>query len=664
MSKEEIAAVVKRTAEIMGVFTASYMASFFKESISGTIEGCMETVMSELKDNVLPVSAEEAADAADAKALEEEYAGAEGIVGVCIAERHSMRDVDSSVFTAYDINAAYAHPIESKLSNYTTRYSALHKFNKKLRKTLDKHEFPDAKFPPKKLFGNMDEEFLRKRTAALDGFLSELSATDAVALNEEFLKGVQLVEDENKAFDMAVFVGAFNATTTFFDIQSPTAPEEFEEEVSGMIVLMLDVVDREVMPAIEKRIDEKIPTPGRARNFALRAARKAISQAVGKAVRKAWDVAEDKINQGKDKMRDLMESKQEIVNNTVTSALQKLVPKILEKCNKEETAPAEEKHAGDKDEIEIRIEATRFGKTMIEAVSDSSSDEIVRNYASQFRSEVRMQRRMERTLEYQMDAIGDAQITYTLRQVSRMINGVIEFWLKHATLVLEGLQFFYAFKDELEAKAATDEVKEVVERLKSELKAHVRSVGLKLAKLFHDQSLELTRDLHMLPADVASSLREALLTVPEGMLNFFAGFYFKFSQAADKWVADGVKAETATDDIREMFINCGLAPFNLFFSNAWQTIADAVFDAARGVLVAKVFDVISDMVDELGGAIADVIPDALASVFDVAALVSAIIENVLDKIAFKALHKLRTIVEKRVFADDASEHRGSIAGRI
>lgn len=641
---DEVEAVTKRTGEVMGTFVKNYLKAVVKQSLSDTMDGAMEEVVDELKDCALTITkgpkkeAEEKVDEAEQDV----------IVGAKIGGRSKEKDVDTSLYTAYSIVSCSISPTDSNLQKFNTRYRALLKLNKQLTTDL-KNDYPeDLKFPPKRIFGNKEEKFLETRQHELSDWINRVSKTDKLAKSNDFMKGVKLLADENAEFNHGIFVDAFNDTCSDVGVNCQDDPDEFEDEGTGLIVLMLDVAEKEVMPQIE----EKILALPAAKGVARKAARSAVASAIGKVVHKAWEAASEPVEKAKGVLVKQLNENQDVIKKILKTMLGKLTPVLVEKLAKK---PAGELSEEEKQEFEPKAAQLPLAGHIIELAT--KEDKIV-DALKKVQEEIKGQFKLKDNLNKQADKLlkdsPDPHITHVLNVMRDLVNGVADLWLRLVDSLLTGLVLVMKAREEFEEKivasGSADAAKPEIEKLGAALKNGLRDFGLQLSSTFYKEQKDLKVNLRALSSTASSELRKTVLGVPQSMLNFLARYRLNLlKQLPSIFNQANADAGTLKQEYRRVFVESGLSEFDAFFGKSWVVMVGAVSEAAKQTLMEKLGEpakpVVAEVMVEIEQAVQ--MPDG----FDVSSVAGAVVDKVLSTIADTALGFAKKKLEMAVFVD-------------
>lgn len=81
-----------------------------------------------------------------------------------------------------------------KVHKVKKRYSELIKFDESVRGSFKESRFLQP-FPPKKVFGNKEEKFLKERAKALQNYISNLTRVNALTRSAAFVRTFEIDED-------------------------------------------------------------------------------------------------------------------------------------------------------------------------------------------------------------------------------------------------------------------------------------------------------------------------------------------------------------------------------------------------------------------------------------------------------------------------------------
>lgn len=641
---DEVEAVGKRTGEVMGTFVKNYLKSVVKQSLSETMDGAMEEVVDELKDCALTIV--KGPKKEEAKVDEE--AAKDIIVGAKIGGRSKEKDVDTSLYTAYSVVSCSISPSDSNLQKFNTRYRALLKLNKQMSTDL-KNEYPeDIKFPPKRIFGNKEEKFLDTRQQELSDWINKVSKADKLASNDSFLKGVKLAVEENAEFNHGVFVDAFNDTCSDVGVECKDDPDEFEDEGTGLIVLMLDVAEKEIMPQIE----DKIAALPAAKGVARKAARSAVASAIGKVVHKAWEAASEPVEKSKGVLMKQLSENQDAIKGMLKKILGKLTPILVEKLAKKPTGELSE---DEKQEFQPKAAQLPLAGHIVDIAT--KEDKIV-DALKKIQEEIKGQFKLKDNLNKQADKLlkdsPDPHITHVLNVIRDLVNGVADLWLRLVDSLLSGLVLMMKAREEFEEKITqagnADAAKPEIQKLAGALKNGLRDFGLQLTSTFYKEQKDLKVNLRALSSTASSELRKTVLGVPQSMLNFLARYRLNLIKNLPS-IFNQADADAATlkQEYRRVFVESGLSEFDSFFGNSWIVMVGAVSDAAKQTLMEKLGEpakpIVSEVIVELEQTVQ--LPEGL----DMSSVADLAVDKVLGTIADTALAFAKKKLEMAVFVD-------------
>jgi hypothetical protein len=459
-----------------------------------------------------------------------------------------------------------------------------------------------------------------------------------------------------------VFVDAFNATCEGMGVNFADDPADFEDEGTGLTILMLDVVDKEVIPNLRDRIWQKTP-PGAMRDTLYWKARSAVNQAVGKSVNKAWEEMREGFNASKKQVGDSVDKLQPVLEETVRKVVSKLAPKIVEKVASATKPPEQKEDPLEKLTVEPRLEKTEIGREVLKALAeDATSAEHIRRLQQELQARIRTRRRLEsRMSDFAYEFRELPAVRYTIETIARVVLGVVDLWLLTAKALLEGVLPFFEARDHIEAaiasangpEAVSAAVRKEADDLRKSLTGQLRKTSLNIAIMFDRERRRITSELRGLSKDASAGLRSNIEVVPQKMLDFLASLRRDLVQALSSEFAEPMAADKAVAKSRQIFTRLGAEVFDsVFFVDAWQSMTLAVFDAARITLVDELGKLIKEIVQGGMGEIQGLVPEQLASLVDVGALVDQVVDSILTTLATKALVSVRKRLEAHVFSDE------------
>lgn len=647
---EEIKEIGLETGKMMVSFAKNYTVALVSHSVAGLMDDVLGEVLAELKDAAVTITKGPAAAAAEG---EENKAPVERIVGAKITQHSKETDVDTSVYTAYHVASVVIDPENSSIQQFQTRYRNMFKLNKDLSKSADlKEEYSKIKFPPKKMFGNKSDKFVEQRQHELNDWLSHVVQGPKVSISPVFLKAFKLEDDPNAEFDREVFADAFLATCAERNTWITADPADFEDEGTGLVLLMIDVAEKSVMPKIEEKIS-KLPT---GQSVARRSARSAIAKAVGKGVHTAWDAAQDGFAKGKDAMREQVQKGADKLKEVIKQILGKLTPVLVEKLAKKNNPPPKE----EKQPFKPSLDQLPYGKRLLAAVErESDVTEHLLKLKDEIRESFRVKARMEREADWFISDIPDYDLRHVFYMVKDLISGLLDLWLNMVDSVVQGAAIFFRTKDQIEAKfvelaaqgadAAKAAAKAEIDSINNHLRDELRKFGLDVCSKFYKEQHDLRYNLRALSKDASAGLRDTVMGVPNSLLNFVAKFRLNWINNLPSAFDKGTDADTVRGEVRRIFLASGLESFNDFFGESWIVMCTAVSDAARMTLVEKLADVAKPVVESVLEQLQGINP---VPGFDVSSLTDTAVDKLLNTISGSALAFAQRKLEKSVFSED------------
>jgi len=649
---EEIKEIGLETGKMMATFAKNYTISLVSHSISGLMDDVLAEVLSELKDAAVTITkgprGGQGEDGGEEKAKE-----VERIVGAKISQHSKETDVDTSVYTAYHISSVVIDPENSSIQQFQTRYRNMFKLNKDMSKNADlKEEYSKFKFPPKKMFGNKSDKFVEQRQQELNEWLSHVVQTPKIATSPVFLKAFKLQDDPDAQFDHDVFVDAFLSTCAERNTWISTDPADFEDEGTGLVLLMIDVAEKTVMPKIEEKI-AKLPT---GQSVARRSARSALAKAVGKGVHTAWDAAQDGFTKGKDAMREQVAKGADQLKAVIKQVLGKLTPILVEKLAKKNNPPPKE----EKQPFKPSLDQLPYGKRLLAAVErEAEVTEHLLKLKDEIRETFRVKARMEREADWFISDIPDYDLRHVFYMVKDLVSGLLDLWLNMVDSVVQGVSLFFRTKDQIEAKfvelaaqgadGAKAAAKAEIDKVSAHLRDELRGFGLDVCSKFYKEQRDLRYNLRALSKDASAGLRDTVMGVPNALLNFVAKFRLNWINNLSSAFDKGTDADTVRGEVRRIFLVSGLESFNDFFGESWIVMTTAVSDAARMTLVEKLADSAKPIVEGVLEQLQSINP---VPGFDIASLTDTAVDKLLDTIAGSALAFAQRKLEKAVFTED------------
>jgi hypothetical protein len=666
MDKEDLERITKRTVVVLASFTKNYLVAFLKMNVQASIQDAVQKALDDMKDQGMALVKKEKKDEGNKDLVPPED---KGLVTMSVAARAHQWDFDGSAFTGYDLVGAYVHAGKSRLRTTRKRYRLLFRFHEDLEKQAKESKVElnlpkDLKFPPKKLFGNMDSEFLEQRQKGLDVYIRAVAASPGSTL-PFFLKSFDLIDDPEGDRNKEAYIGAFYQTCTDYGIWFWDDPKDFEDEGAALTVLMIQICRREFFPEMENKIWNMIKVPALGWRAVL-AMRKAASKAVGASVQTAWEGARGSFNKVKKEVQEKFGDLKVQLDDVLGKVVGKIVTAVAAKMPK----PSASKDDDAKETKEEKkegwpgAEKSVFTSKFVHALkNESKAYPEFEALQKEMAGELKIKSKLSRQINKWVKDVPDSYIRHMLWRLQDAIEGTLDLFHSCLTQLLEGMAHFVKLRDEIEAKfvalagkpadEAKAEAKKELDAASAALAENLKALAVAMGSRIYHHKGQLRWQLRWFNADAANIIFDLITALPEKTLNLLATFRLIL---INKWATvfdQSTKAEDIRANVRDAFVTLGLGLFDPYFGDIWETMTGTLTDAAKAVAVYQLKELIKDVIAGLLESLQGLVPDALAQLgLDLPSMSDMIVTKMLESAAAHFVVKYQKKLEKTVFAED------------
>lgn len=653
MADEQIAAVLK-------TFTTEYL--------SASVVGVLQDAVAESVQQGVDEGKGEVEQKKEVKEGE-----SQSFVCLEVTSRRKRTDIDTSEYTSLDVTAAYVRPEHSRVTCLPSRYKYIreaHADAEKASKSTGSVKLPE--FPGKKLTGNMNEEFVKKRMEDINKFFVEAEKEDGYIKQPSLLASYSLIDDPERAKNRSAFIDAYEGTRSKHGLSANENPEDFHDEGEALCSLVVGVLRREVFPEIAIKFSS-IPVR-KIRSGLIERAQKAVAQTAGKSVNKSWETAREDVK----KARNTIISNLEVVKPKIKEVVANLVVKVMAKLKKkqeegeanlteeqkkqqEEEAKEEAKEAP----VEPGFDTLPIARKLRATVeNEAKCSESFKKLLEEVLGAKKTKNDLVKKIHHYSDLVPIPATRYALRKVIDAVSGVSDLWFSESAQLLKGLRTILEAKDKLEEilsqveskrTEAIEEAQKYVEEMDAALKAAVRKHAISMGVNLGSHRTSLRFELRVLPRYISGPVMELIEILPALQLDLLFNMRMRVVAAFSSLVKGTVPAtnEETARLVRRTFVDAVKSDVDLYIRTAWERIVSKLKDCSAEVFVAEIWSLVDDEVQEAVGAIKRVLPSDVADQLN-KDMMESIIKTALKATADALNKKLEKMAVHQVFEKEAN----------
>jgi hypothetical protein len=344
---------IKESGDAVSQFMTDFTQTYMSEMVNAKIEGAIEDAVDSMKDAA--GAAEEEDDGTEEKALEDKEEGVPPLAsGVVLCGYKHGWGPDRAYHRYYDLAVFAIKAQDSVVDKVTYRHRQLQTFAARLRKKLGE-AMPACAFPGKKIT-KKDVKFYKARFDQMLIWFNMMSDTEAVRMDEDWLKFFQLEFDAARAERRELFFTALEAQCEKDGINWESALKTAQrlgcdlQEVEMLKVVAIEKVGRDARAKIHTDVYSGSKTgflPVSVKSKMVSKMDGKLAAMIGTAVETGWTAAEPAFAKAADALSAAMDE--------AMAPLQALFEKILEPV-KELIASKMSKKDDDEEEEEASMD--------------------------------------------------------------------------------------------------------------------------------------------------------------------------------------------------------------------------------------------------------------------------------------------------------------------